>query len=122
MIPNPDFVNRPNNFWAIVKYASELLGYSNRLPKNKGMKTYKREEFKILEEKVNISNDLVSDVLIYLNYRNYIIEKNIAPLLMNRDQAKQLFEHLRSIHNPKCMLPLNKQRLIKDISTIFHVL
>ncbi|PIU52402.1 MAG: hypothetical protein COS90_11630 [Deltaproteobacteria bacterium CG07_land_8_20_14_0_80_60_11] len=113
MIPNPDFVNRPNNFWAIVKYASELLGYSNRLPKNKGMKTYKREEFKILEEKVNISNDLVSDVLIYLNYRNYIIEKNIAPLLMNRDQAKQLFEHLRSIHNPKCMLRLNKQRADK---------
>jgi hypothetical protein len=126
MIPNPSFINRSNEFWAIVKYTSELFGYSNRSRKTNGMKKYSNDEIETISDKINISNNLLSDVLIYLNYRNNIIENKIAPLLMNRDQAKQLFEELRLKYNPKCMLPLNKQKADKKhfnyLSCIVNIL
>ncbi len=110
MIPNNNYLNRGNDFWAIVKYASELLGYSNRSKKLARMKKYNDDDLIPIETKFNISHNQIKDVLKYMNYRNSIIEDYIAPLLMNREQAQKLFEELYSVHRPKCALPYNKQK------------
>jgi hypothetical protein len=52
----------------------------------------------------------MKEVLLYLNYRAELIEINIEPLLMDREQAKDIFENLKSKYKPKCPLPLNKQK------------
>ncbi len=110
MIPNKKYLNRPNEFWAIVKYASELLGYSSRSRKYPGMKKYSNNDVRIIEGKFNISPAILDNVLQYMNYRNSAIQDYVAPLLMNREQAHNIFQELYSKYNPKCILPFNKQR------------
>ena len=110
MIPNKQYLYKANDFWAIVKYASELLGYSNRSIIISGMKKYKKDDLITIRDKFNIASYIIDDILEYMNYRNSVIEDYIVPLLMDRDQAQNLFKDLHSKYKPKCALPHNKQR------------
>ncbi len=110
MNPNETYLNKASEFWAIVKFASELLGYSNRSVKYPGMKKYSKADFNIIESNYNIASKTIDDVINYMNYRNTVIEDYIAPLLMNRDQAQKVFQKLHSKYKPKCALPYNKQK------------
>ncbi len=44
-----------------------------------------------------------------MEYRGEILAKDVEPNLMNKDQAKALFEEKRAELNPTCPLPMNKQ-------------
>jgi len=120
MKPFPQFKNKDYLFWANVKFISEKLGYSDR--KIKGPKIYAQneivtcfsnskfdisyifddKEFKLTKEGANI--------LEYLNKRSDLLNNYFLPNLMNREQARKEFEKLKSRLNPKCHLPLNKQK------------
>ncbi|MBN2286832.1 MAG: hypothetical protein JXI43_10325 [Tissierellales bacterium] len=119
MKANNKFLNLPKHFWAHVKLLSEDLGYSDRGTGN--LRFYTNEEIlESLEQKSFRTTYLKSSLyggktylqqlLDYLNYRSEIITKTVEPNLMNRDQAAKIFNHLKTKINPRCKLPMNKQK------------
>jgi hypothetical protein len=111
MKPNPSFRNQPNEFWALVKYASETLGYSNRSSKTPGnnLRRYNHSEIQALADIFAVA-DSIEIVVEYLNYRATIIENDLRTLLMNREKAQKIFEDLYNSYTPTCHLPMNKQK------------
>lgn len=109
MRPNRTFLKQPNEFWALVKYVSESLGYSDRSAKGTKLRRYGLEELRAFQKQFSIDHVTSLGVLQYLNYRVDLIEKKIEPLLMDRRQAKKTFEKLVANYQPKCTLPYNKQ-------------
>jgi len=120
MQPLAQFGSYDRPFWAHVKLVSESLGYSARArradPAIQGtLRRYAKEEIdRCLRTGTLYMNGppagLVERLEVYLNRRAEILEKQAAPNLMNRDQAREIFEDLRGRLNPRCTLPLNKQR------------
>jgi hypothetical protein len=111
MKPNPSFQSQPSDFWALVKYASESLGYSNRSRKTSdtNLKRYNLSEVQALADDFAIS-DNVEIVVEYLNYRANLIKNDIRPLLMDRESAQTVFNDLFNSYTPNCHLPMNKQK------------
>ncbi len=111
MKPNPSFLHQSNEFWALVKYASESLGYSNRSIKtsDNSLRRYNQSEILTLARPFTISDD-VEIVVEYLNYRAELIEIYVQPLLMDREKAQGIFVTLRNSYTPNCHLPMNKQK------------
>lgn len=111
MKPNPSFQNQSNEFWALVKYASESLGYSSRSIKasENSLRRYSHSEIQALARPFTISDD-IEIVVEYLNYRAGLIEIDIRPLLMDREKAQEIFASLRNSYTPNCHLPMNKQK------------
>lgn len=118
MRPNPDFVKLPKSFWAAVKTVSQECGYTVR-----GQGTVKiptpdeiREAFVSLglsetALETNISGKPLLDMLgAYFKYRADTLNNEVEPLLMDATEAKKQFDALYKRLNPKCPLPLNKQK------------
>ena len=111
MKPNPSFLNQPSEFWSLVKYASETLGYSNRSTRtgDNPLRRYEVLEIQALADRFTVSDNI--DLAVeYLNYRAGVIENDIRPLLMDREEAEMVFRYLRDSYTPTCHLPMNKQK------------
>lgn len=109
MKPQPEFKIKPASFWALARYASEQIGYSARIRGQSGLRRYKPEELSKCLSEYRIPPALLKQVLKYLNFRAEALEGVVAPLLMDRAEAKVLFERLKTQLKPKCALPMNKQ-------------
>jgi len=46
----------------------------------------------------------------YFAFRAHALNEIVRPNLMNKEAAKTLFDRLRRKHNPRCHLPMNKQK------------
>jgi len=113
MKPNSKFTGRSSEFYALVKFASAELGYSKRRSKKNPeprLKRYERADILECANLFNLSPDLAEDVLEYLNYRAETLENDVAPLLMEKEEAEREFNRLMEEHNPECRLPMNKQK------------
>ncbi len=119
MLANLKYTNLPKHFWAHVKLLSEQLGYSDRGTGKP--KIYSKQEIENGMEKLGLSathlNEILSDnktyietVVGYLNYRSKVLAERVEPNLMDRNQAKVIFDKLRSEVRPKCKLIMNKQK------------
>lgn len=123
MLPNPKFKNLDLEFWANIKLLNQRLGYTRRKSKaypSGGFivpsvadiqKVFLRENLDssklILNETFTEFGKLVVD---YMNYRGQVLIEYVEPNLMNKDQAHELFYKMKKELNPKCPLPLNKQK------------
>jgi hypothetical protein len=123
MRPDPAFEGLDRSFWAHVKLVSEKLGYSTRKKNGSGpdLRTYSIHEVKECLAGEGLRTDHVADALgkatavgqklvDYLKRRRELLIQIAEPNLMNREQAKVEFERLRAALNPKCVLPMNKQK------------
>ncbi len=123
MKPVPAFTNLDRSFWAHVKLVSEKLGYSTRKKKGRApdLRTYSIQEIKECLAGEGLRTDHIADALgkataegqklvDYLTLRRELLIQVAEPNLMNREQAKVEFERLRAAQNPKCALPMNKQK------------
>lgn len=118
MKPSENFVQLPPEFWAHVRLASEDLGYSSR--NTKALRRYGSEEIerclgaRHLDTRhlaKPIRGTPLKELLAqYLNHRARVLEHTVEPNLMTREQAQADFERLRKTLQPKCHLPLNKQK------------
>jgi hypothetical protein len=113
------------SFWAHVRLVSERLGYSKRQRNRDAAKALRRyaidEIIQVLEtsalQSIHIRDaggqqatrfgNLLCD---YLNFRAEVLEQNVAPNLMDRGEARAVFEKLRREIKPRCALPMNKQK------------
>lgn len=124
MIPDPKFAGLDRAFWAHVMFVSEKLGYSLAKKKNggtPGLRGYTINEVVLCLASEKLSTDHVADangaatpdgqrLVDYLNKRRDLLNQVAAPNLMNRDEAKIEFDRLKAVLNPKCALPMNKQK------------
>ena len=119
MLANPKYINLPKHFWAHVKLLSEQLGYSERGTGK--LKIYSKGEIENEMKKLglgtpHLNNELVDgkiymDALVnYLNYRSEVLIGKVEPNLMDRNEAKKVFDRLYSELKPKCKLIMNKQK------------
>tara|TARA_R110000868_G_scaffold382839_1_gene649496 strand:+ start:1514 stop:2407 length:894 start_codon:yes stop_codon:yes gene_type:complete len=123
MLPNDKYKKLDLEFWANIKLLNQRLGYAERKTKknpNPGFviptvdqikKVFKDED---LNSERLIQNNQLTEfgklVQEYMEYRGDVLTNKIEPNLMNKDQAKTLFEQKRTELNPTCPLPMNKQK------------
>lgn len=125
MRPEPRFAALPPSFWAHVKLVSERMGYSaaGRLGGARTLKRYAEPAVRSLlaglgpaaerPDAVAAGGNLCTPLCDYLNARALMLERDVEPVLMERDQAAAEFERLRRELMPRCPLPMNKQKGLK---------
>lgn len=113
MQPVDKFKGQSQEFWALVKLASMLLGYSER-----GTGRLKRYEvadveMALLARELDPTNHEESITLAveYVNVRADLLHDLVEPNLMNRESAAEVYESLRErINPPEHLLGMNKQK------------
>jgi hypothetical protein len=126
MLPNDKYKGLDLEFWANIKLLNQRLGYAERKSKknpNPGfviptvdqiLKVFKEEG---LNPERLVQNNQLTDfgklIQKYMDYRGNVLSNEIKPNLMNKDQAKTLFETKREELKPSCPLPMNKQKAEK---------
>lgn len=115
MKPVATFQAQPRHFWAHIKLLSEGLGYSSG-----NIKRYTLDTIKKFLEDYGLSTDHLNDpltenytygnlIIAYINYRADVIETSVEPNLLNREQAKAIFEQLGTTFTGSLPLSYNKQ-------------
>jgi hypothetical protein len=129
MKPNERFQRQPKHFWANVRTVSQGLGYTQR--KTRQIKVFTLAEVKrCLENKLGLTSTHILDAAgnptelgatlqEYFVYRADVLNNFVRTKLMNVEQATALFQELRNKLNPKCPLPLNKQKGEKRTTAFF---
>lgn len=123
MKANNKFENLDLEFWANIKLLNQRLGYTRRKSKANpegGFVVPSIGDMKIVFSREGLSikrliiNDELTDfgqlVVDYMKYRGDVLTNEVEPNLMNKDQAKKLFYEMKEVNNPKCPLPMNKQK------------
>lgn len=113
------FLSQPREFWANVRLISEQVGYTVR-----GAKTIKvptvdqiREAFaklgldpgRIVGGRNDLT-DLGADLLAYYEHRASILNNQVRPMLMDKDEARAVFDDLYRRLRPSAPIPMNKQK------------
>lgn len=123
MLPNDKYKELGLEFWANIKLLNQRLGYAERrtsknpnpgfvVPTVEQILQVFKDEGLNPERLVN-DNELTELGLLlqeYMQYRGDVLTNDVEPNLMNKDQAKDLFETKRAELNPNCPLPMNKQK------------
>lgn len=111
MKPFEEYKNQNLEFWALIKYISEKLGYSER--GKDSVKTHSLDDIKRSCEDNNIFYDetLVQNAFEYIQKRALLLN-SIKDLLMTAKEAEIEFKKLKEVHDANsflCDLPMNKQ-------------
>jgi len=127
MQPNPEFVNQPKEFWANIRTISQGGGYTERPKRQRGVtgqtgpiKVPNLAETKAALESINLTTghligadgkptNLGKKVVAYFGYRADLLNRVVEPLLMNAQQAEEMYDRLQGALNIKAAVPMNKQ-------------
>lgn len=109
----PEFQHQSSDFWALVKFVSQELGYTDR--RTKSIRTYNEDEIvKLLDSKnILVNYALVQDVTSYSQKRAAILNEQARSNLMDADGARLVYESLSPLsadQNFLCTIPMNKQK------------
>jgi hypothetical protein len=117
MLPANEFRDQPPEFWALVKLISQELGYSLRATRTSPshVRAYTTDDITSALRGRGLDPAkhelLTEEAAGYSEVRAAILQRDAEPNLMDREQAKKLFEELRELTNPPVeLLPMNKQR------------
>lgn len=119
MQANPSFLGQPPEFWAYVRTISQEVGYTVRGQGTVRMPTM--QEIRRAFEKLDLStrrlenHDLVlssfgTRLLEYFEYRASVLNDVVERQLMDKAAAEREFKRLKRELDPKCPLPMNKQK------------
>ena len=117
MEPSPAFSNQTPEFWAVVKLASQLLGFSVRKTKTTASRvmTYTADDLveALRERDLDPSGhgDVIEHVAKYSVERARLMEEIVRPNLMDRGEARKLFEEVSDGDAfPPELISMNKQK------------
>lgn len=119
MIPDPRFLNQPRSFWAHVRTISQAVGYTVRGEKQ--IKVPSLQEIAAAFSLLRLRHDHLMDqegkptplgqtLRDYFEFRAERLNRYVEPRLMDAGRAKKVFDGLRKKLNPRCAIPLNKQK------------
>lgn len=105
-----EYVSMPSEFWALIKFVSETLGYTKRSE----VSTYSTAQLENLFAHYNIPVNyrVIADVKNYCERRAELLNDFVRLSLMDGKTARQYFEELYeeySYESFKCKIPMNKQ-------------
>jgi len=116
--PDPRFQNQPKHFWANIRTISQEIGYTAW--GEKIIKVPTPAEIQNAFKRIGLSFDHITtsgeladfgkNLFDYFSHRADVLNTFVEPRLMNTDQAKRLFDKLRRKLQPKCPIPMNKQK------------
>lgn len=109
----PEFIDMPAEFWAFVRFVSEMLGYTDR--KCGTVRTYSEDQIKKLcrEKDIFVSDKLLWQAIRYFNLRADLLNNFAENMLMDSKQARSECAALLQLHEQngfQCKIPLNKQK------------
>ncbi|MCQ3810032.1 MAG: hypothetical protein KTV68_05690 [Acidimicrobiia bacterium] len=121
MVPNSKFLNQSNRFWAYVRAISEKFGYTRRNTSRVSAPTESEVMQAVgdlglsgsdikFEDKLTSRGHLLIE---YFHYRADTLNNQVKGMLMDAEEARALFQDTRARLNPKCPLPMNKQKAEK---------
>lgn len=121
MTPNPKFRSIPKKLWADIKLISQQVGYTERgegrikIPTVKDIAAEYRAEGLRTDHLFDGAGSPTVDgqlLLDYFIYRAQVLDKEVQHYLMDADEARQLFDEVRSRIDPNGLiaLPMNKQK------------
>jgi len=128
MKANRKFQNRPSDFWANVKLLSQHIGYTER--KTKLIKVPTSDQIVGTYDALNLSKSFLltkknkptkflKDLLEYFQLRADLLNNQVKNNLLDKDSAKTEFNKMLKVYNPKCPLPMNKQKGSKRAFSYF---
>jgi len=117
MKPVQKFLRKPKSFWASIRTLSQHIGYSagNTII----VPTYEQMAKAFEELGLNASKIILDgtptpaalELREYFSERARLLMTEVEPNLMDAERAGKLFKKLRKELNPKCPLPMNKQKV-----------
>ncbi|MCX6150536.1 MAG: hypothetical protein NTX22_08450 [Ignavibacteriales bacterium] len=117
MKPEIKFLNQPLEFWANIKLIGQKIGYTEKGTTK--VKIPKFENIQIIYKSLGLdsskifNNEILTpfgDLLIeYFQHRAKILNDIVEPNLMDKNEAKMLFNKLKKELKPQCPIPMNKQ-------------
>ncbi len=120
---NKSFLWKNNKFRSIVRLVSETVWYSERRKKWElewKSKTYTIDDIIFTYQKYDLNNNididlkLFDEVIKYLNFRSNVLELDIKPNLMNKQEAENLYKKMLK-ENPNTLnIHMNKQKWDKS--------
>lgn len=117
MIPNPQFSKLPKSFWAAVRSISQHCGYTQtgtiKIPTLEEMRAAYVAlgmNSSTLDLPLSSASSVGEILSRYFVERARMLTNEAEPALMNAQQARAEFERLRREFNPRCPLPMNKQK------------
>lgn len=122
MKPNPRFLNLPKPFWAIARTISQDFGYTARRRGQSGeiaVPTIAEMAQALSESALDSSlvlqpegkpTELGGILQEYFQYRADMLNGYVEPRLMDATQARAQFRKLRAQLQPRCPIPMNKQK------------
>lgn len=117
MEPSADFRNQTPEFWAVVKLASQLLGFSTKRTKTtpSRVKTYTADDLRdaLRDRDLEPSGhgDVIEHVAKCSIERARLMEEIVRSNLMDRAEAERLFESVRDEGEfPDRLISMNKQK------------
>jgi hypothetical protein len=121
------FLNQPLEFWANVKLISQKVGYTERGTSKIKVPTPDEIRRTYAELHLGPSRIIAFDaptsfgalLTEYFQHRATFLNEHVAPRLMDKKMAKQLFNKLKRELRPSCPLPLNKQTGSKKAYAFF---
>jgi hypothetical protein len=117
--PDIRFQKMPKHFWANVRTISQHLGYTVRGAGQIKVPTIAEITQALEELELNTKHvvdgegsptDFGQSLIAYFEHRGKVLNSFVEPRLMDAKQAKAEFEKLRHQLDPKCPLPMNKQK------------
>ena len=106
------FREQTHEFWGLVRFVSQELGYTNR--RTRIIRVYSEDEIKkfLKTNGYNADDELIRTVAEYSNTRADLLNNTVQNNLMDIDAARTEFERLHTIWKDEkylCKIPMNKQ-------------
>lgn len=108
-----EFRQMDPSFWALVKYISETLGYTDK--RTRSIRSYSDEAIStlLLQNSIKATDQTVSRLRTYFDMRANLLNNHVQYQLMDAESARVEFEKLQKVHIDNdyiCKLPMNKQK------------
>jgi len=112
------FSNLPKSFWAAVRSTSQTIGYTIRGKNQVKVPTITEIRKAFIGLHLNPDHigetqnptELAHTLIQYYEHRAAVLNKIVAPCLMDVKRAKAEFEKLYKKLKPSCPIPINKQK------------
>lgn len=116
---DPRFLRQSKEFWANIRTISQEVGYTRR--GKDAILVPALEEIEKAFSRLSLSTSHIADkrgklttfgatLRDYFIFRATVLNGHVRSNLMNKDAAETLFNDLRTRLNPRCPLPMNKQK------------
>jgi hypothetical protein len=128
VIADERFLAQPREFWASIRLISQEVGYT--VPGKRTIRVPSSSEMKACLEALGLRTDYLIEggrltemgelVAEYFQHRADVLNDFVQHHLMDRDQAAELYEHVRAEHPASTApVPMNKQKGDKRAPAFF---